>query len=148
MSLISESQKLNLKDSFDSIHQTFKKSIKIFYSSKIVSISTSEKNSQIYREKIRRENQVEIREDSIDARILFSEEKSSLQEGSFSSQDQIKFELPKNTVRIKVSSQDFAKIKDAEIFEIDGSKYKNKSVEKPHGLFGFDYYTIFLEKTD
>lgn len=60
--------------------------------------------------------------------------------------NQFKLKMAQGLVRIKVDKAGFIFIGDVKQVQIDDNVFNLVSSERPHGLFGIDYYTLWLQR--
>lgn len=139
---ISESQKQDIKDIVDRIHETFARPIMVYKQGERLSISTTAGYNSLYK-KNPTVPKVEIQKNSreIYARIQY---KIFDQEVFYQQSAQEKIIIPQGSVYIKVNYNDYLFVKDAKTVELDGLTYAIKSPGKPEGMFGPQYYKFLL----
>lgn len=152
-SYLSATQKRNIADVFDSIHQTFQRPITIWKNGERVSLSSNSQYNAFYREQ---SSNTEFSEVSLEttARIRYvkaDEELFSFKDGSAASGNQNKVALPAGSVKIKVNKEAHEFIKDARRVELDGQRFAIVSNARQIAMFGPDYspyYEYILTPTD
>lgn len=139
---ISESQKQDIKDIVDRIHDTFARPIIVYKQGEKVTMSTTAGYNSLYK---RNPNvpKIEVQKNSrtIYARIQY---KIFDQEVFYQESSQEKIIIPQGAVYIKVNYDDYIFVKDAKTVELDALTYAIKSPGKPEGMFGPQYYKFLL----
>jgi|TARA_B100001094_G_C18122729_1_gene767772 hypothetical protein len=146
-SLISSSEKTALEAVMDDVHETFAREITVYKDASQVVIITDPNFNPLYDTgggttesiintpisrtfKVRIQYQDDIKKEYWDESNI---------------QAQFKIEEVKGSVRIKFYASDYAWIKDAKRFDVDGKRFVLYSSFKPHGLFNNKFYTIILQ---
>ena len=139
---IEETQKQNIKDIVDRIHDTFARSIVVYKKGQKISMSTSSGYNSLYKKNptLSRE-ELEQNSRTIFARIQY---KTLDQENFYQASAQEKIIIPQGSIYIKVNYEDYLFIKDAKTVELDSLTYAIKSPGKPEGMFGPQYYKFLL----
>lgn len=145
-SLISASERTALNAVIDDIHETFARDITVYKeASKVVIITdpnfnplydtgegtTSYINTPVYK--------------TFKARIQYEDDIGKRLWSDSNVETQLKIDAVVGTVRLKISAADYAYIKDAKRFDLDGKRYVLNSSFRPHGLFDNKYYTLYLK---
>jgi hypothetical protein len=139
---ISDSQKQDIKDIVDRIHETFARPILVYKQGERLSISTTAGYNSLYKRNPS-VPKVEVQQNSrtVYARIQY---KIFDQEVFYQESAQEKIIIPQGSVYIKVNYDDYLFVKDAKTVELDGLTYAIKSPGKPEGMFGPQYYKFLL----
>lgn len=145
-SFLSTAQKASLQGVMDSVHDTFKRSLKAFKDGKRVILSTNPNYSHIYKTATSNTT-VEKIETTIEARVYYYARHQDKEAISMTTEDSLKLQQAAALVRIKVKEQDWLFLKNAERIELDSHPFEITSTEMPHGLFGTGFYTLFLKRT-
>jgi hypothetical protein len=151
-SYLSATQKRNIADVFDSIHQTFQRPITIYKNGERVSLSSNSQYNAFYKTQ---GSNTEFTEVSLEttARIRYvkaDEELFEFSDGTAGG-NQNKVALPAGSVKIKVNREGYEFIKDAKRIELDGNRYAIVSNARQIAMFGPDYspyYEYILTPTD
>jgi hypothetical protein len=146
MDYLSSSVRTQISEIFDNVHETLKQTITVYKDSE--NTMTPSYNSiygsggstplSITKTSVSR---------SVGARIKYL----SSEEDYFTSSEvnsQMKITIPKGSIRIKVTSDDFDFIKEAKRIEFNGVRYNIISDGLPIGPFSPEYYSIFLTPID
>lgn len=145
-SFIAPSQKISLQAVFNDLHDTFKRALKVFKEGKEVVISSNPNYSHIYKQPNLDNVQRTALERTIEARIFYFPRKLGSERVGVTSQDGLKTQQPTEEVRLKMSEDDYAFVKDAERFILDGAVYTKDSAIIPNGLFGTGFKTLLLKR--
>lgn len=151
-SYLSPTQKRNIADVFDSIHQTFQRPITIYKDGERISLSSNSQYNAFYKTQ---SSNTEFSEVSLEttARIRYvksDEELFKFSDGTAGGV-QNKVALPAGSVKIKVNREGYEFIKDAKRIELDGNRYAIVSNARQIAMFGPDYspyYEYLLTPTD
>jgi hypothetical protein len=144
--LIPESQRGYLKSIIDDIHDTFARDIVVYKDAKRVVISTDPNYNYLYNNVSGEfgtsvENQPQSQ--TFKARILY-EDKQREKNFDGEANSQINVERPIGQVRLKINETGYLYLKNVKRVELDGRKFIIDGDERPHGLFGAEYYTFYL----
>jgi hypothetical protein len=146
-SLISSSEKTALEAVMDDVHETFAREITVYKDASQVVIITDPNFNPLYDTgggttesiintpvsrtfKVRIQYQDDIKKEYWDESNI---------------QAQFKIAEVKGSVRIKFYASDYAWIKDAKRFDVDGKRFVLYSSFKQHGLFNNKFYTIISQ---
>lgn len=148
-SLISDSQKASLVADFSSLVDTFVRPLIAYKEAQKIVISTDPNFNRLNRFD---QNQTKIQNapvyQTINARIYYNKNIDNPY-GDINGKtpsSQLKLRMPDGAVRIKVDAAGFAYIGQTKRIELDGNLFEVASVERPHGLFGVEYYTYWLTR--
>lgn len=147
-SLVSESDKVELSNLFNDLHDTFFRNIKVIQEAdKIVLYQDPNFNGLFNRpvESVEKE----YKEFIIEARIHYLTT-SNLNDPVFPSRTEggVSLEQSSNEVRIKIKKEDFHIFKGYKRIEIDGFPFDIISGPRQHGLFTPKFITLYLRKLD
>jgi hypothetical protein len=139
---ISDSQKQDIKDIVDRIHETFARPVVVYKQGEKLSMSTTAGYNALYK-KNPTIPKIEVQKNSrtIQVRIQY---KIFDQEVFYQESSQEKIIIPQGSVYIKTNYTDYLFVKDAKTVELDGLTYAIKSPGKPEGMFGPQYYKFLL----
>ena len=151
-SYLSATQKRNIANVFDSIHETFQRPITIWKVGERVSLASNSQYNSFYRQQ---SSNTEFTEVSLEttARIKYvkaDEELFKFSDGTAGGV-QNKVILPAGSVKIKVDRAAYEFIKNAERLELDGNRFAVVSNARQIAMFGPDYspyYEYLLTPTD
>ena len=147
-SLISDSQKNQIKAIIDDIHETFARNITVFEEGEKVLISASSEYNAIYgRARTGSTTTKTVVSHTIKARIKYIDaQEETLSNSSIDFQSDI--EIINGSVRITVNGDGFEILKEAKRCEFEGRSYKIVSKGNPTGIFGPQYYHFYLKPLD
>lgn len=145
-SFFTDAQKTALQDVMTDVHDTFKRTLKVFKEGKDVILSTNVNYSHIYKQPLGNVQKQTVERD-IQARIYYFPRKIGNESVGVTSEDSLKVQQPTEEVRLKMAIDDYEFVKDAERFILDGAVYAKASAIIPNGLFGSGFYTIYLRRT-
>jgi hypothetical protein len=139
---IDETQKQNIKDIVDRIHDTFARPIVVYNQGEKISMSTTGGYNSLYK----RNPTVPKIEVVQNSRIIYAriQYKTFDQEVFYQESSQEKIIIPQGSIYIKVNYDDYLFVKVAKTIELDGLTYAIKSPGKPEGMFGPQYYKFLL----
>ena len=148
--LIPEPQRTLLKSVIDDIHDTFARDIIVYKEAKRVIISTDSNYNYLYNNvsgEFGTSVQNQPQSQTFKARILYEDKQ---REKNFDGEvdSQINVQRPIGQVRIKINEEGYLYIKDVKRVELDGRKFIVDGDERPHGLFGAEYYTFYLKPVE
>jgi len=146
-SLITSSEKSAMESVMDDVHETFARQITAYKDSSKVVLITNPNFNPLY--DTGGGNTESIINTSISktfkVRIQYQNDIDKQYWDEAGVDTQFKIERVKGRVRLKLYAEDYAWLKDAKRFDVDGKRYVLDSVFKPHGLFNNNFYTIFLK---
>lgn len=135
---------------FSNLHESYGKTITAFKIGGRITIASNPDYNSFYKQnssntKYQEESQ------SFTARIKYisnDEEFFLERDGVSANNSQLKINLPVGSVRLKITAEGWAYIKDAKKIEFDGARYSIVSDGRPVGPFEINYYIIYLIPTD
>ena len=150
--LLSSSDKLELGNVFNDLHDTFARPITIFRQNEQIVIANSLDNNYIWDQAPNNTTtQTVIVSGVFNARILYADDQKLDQFKSISrngSEDQILSSLEAGDVRIKLDPTGHAFISNAKRAVFDGFTFDIKTSPRPHGLFTPQFFTYILKKVN
>jgi hypothetical protein len=149
-SLLTDSEKGELQNAFDDLHDTFARPVYYFKEAKTVVLSTNPSFNAIYQQNNIQKTTVTkvIQSGSFNARITYDADRSQSYMSSPEIDSQLKLKLPDGSVRIKVDQSGYNTLKTTKRIDFDDRRFSIESDVRPHGLFKPSYYTFFLLPTD
>ena len=148
-SLISDSDKAAYNSVIDDIHDTFARPIVVYKEAEKVVIATSNTFNPYYANNGAAAKTITNvpQSQTFQARIYYWRDFQDEKFNKYDLDNQAKIQLDKGTVRLKVNEACYVYIKDAKRIEFDGSRFLIDSSFRKHGLFGVQYYTLYLKPT-
>lgn len=146
-SLLSNTEKSALEAVMDDLHATFARTITAYKDEERVVIITDPNYNPLYdtggstTESITRTSV----SSTFSVRIQFQDAATKAYWSDGNVNSQLKIEGPDGRVRIKMYDEDYAWLKEAKRFDIDGIRYVLDSSFRGHGLFDSKFYTIYLK---
>lgn len=140
-SLVSEAQKLAWSSVFTDIHDTFSRQIIIYKTTERTDIITDSNHNFIYRDSNFDFN-TNIISGSFNARIRWGDPSKEKDWG------EIENKIPGNVCRLKLNLEALSMLSGSESIWIDNRPCELLGVNRPHGLFGIDFYTIFCRQKE
>ena len=145
-SLLSASEKEQLNQVIDDVHETFARTITVYKEASEVVIITDPNFNPLYNTAGQTTSYVNTPVyKTFKVRIQYNDDigKKYWSESGLASQ--IKLEAVVGSVRIKIRAEDYDYIKDGRRFDVDGKRYVLNSTFRPHGLFDNQFYTMYLK---
>ncbi len=145
-SLLSASEKEQLNQVIDDVHETFARTITVYKEASEVVIITDPNFNPLYNTAGQTTSIINTPiYKQFKARIHYNDDigKKYWSEGEVNTQ--IKLQAVVGTVRLKIAAEDYDYIKDARRFDLDGKRFVLNSAFRGHGLFDNQYYTIYLK---
>jgi hypothetical protein len=139
---LDNTQKQNIKNIVDRIHDTFARPIVAYKQGQKIAIYTSGGYNSLYKNNPTIPKQ-ELQQNSktIYARIKYQ---TFDQDNFYQESSQEKIIIPEGAVYIKVNKEDYEWIRLSKTVELDGKTFAIKSPGKPEGMFGPQYYKFLL----
>lgn len=147
-SLLTDAQKAALATAFQDVVDTFSRALVVYHEPEKVIISSDVNYNRLntVNQNAHNPQNVPIYR-TIMARIWYAPKMTNpFAVYSYTNNPQDKIKMADGMVRIKVKSDDFSFIGRAKRIELDGNLFDIDTVERPHGLFGVDYYTYWLKR--
>jgi hypothetical protein len=145
---LSSNMESTINTMYDTLHETFARTITVFKNSKRTVISTTSRYNNIYgRTDAGSRSNVEYTTESqaFEARVYYvNMDEEYLSNG----QTQNKIILPNGSVKIVVKSDAYEFLQEARRVELDGVRFAIKSDGSPRGLTINKFYTFLLTPTD
>ena len=143
--LISSADKTRFDGIFDSIHDTFARDITIYKTSKKTFVATNNTYNALYsRIKNEKGSSKEVEAITVKARIAYLNPQDKEDELSY----QLGVSVPSGLVRIKLSEEGYAILKQSKDIEIDGELFDTVSDASKVGMFSVKYSQIYLKRRD
>ncbi len=152
-SLLTNSEKQDLQNAFNNIHDTFARPIFYFQEAKTVVLNTVPSYNPIYGQAgpqatTKQTIKNVIQSGQFSARITYDTDRAEAYLSSPEIDSQLKLRLPDGYVRIKVDESGHNIIQKTKRVVFDGRRFSVESDVRPHGLFLPTYYTFFLLPTE
>ena len=145
---LSSNMESTINTMYDTLHETFARTITVFKNSKRTVISTTSRYNNIYgRTDTGSRSNVEYTTESqsFEARVYYV---NMDEEFLSNDQTQNKIILPNGSVKIVVKSDAYEFLQEARRVELDGIRFSIKSDGSPRGLTINKFYTFLLTPTD
>ena len=145
---LSSNMESTINTMYDTLHETFARTITVFKNSKRTVISTTSRYNNIYgRTDTGSKSNVEYTTESqaFEARVYYV---NMDEEFLSNDQTQNKIILPNGSVKIVVKSDAYEFLQEARRVELDGIRFSIKSDGSPRGLTINKFYTFLLTPTD
>lgn len=147
-SLLSDAEKTELNAVYKNLADTFARPLVAYHEAeKVVLISDPNFN------RLRKFNQSSTKvenikiERTIQARVYYAPKQENPVQSFGGQGPQNKLRVSDGMVRIKIHIDDYDFMAKAKKVELDGNLYDIDTVERPHGLFGVEYYTYWLQRS-
>ena len=140
--LVSDSARTTYQSAIDDIHDTWARTITVWRQSSEV-ITSQDQNFDAFADVKASQVVYTTESQEFQARIKYIDRQDK-EFGFVVAGTNIDVTSEFQLVRIKVNPQAHEYIKDCEKITIDGSDFIPLTVQRPHGLFGNDYFTIYL----
>jgi|TARA_A200000159_G_C7242955_1_gene305390 hypothetical protein len=146
--LIDSEMRSQIEEALDDVHETFAKEIKIFQrkTETFVATSTSTYNALYNRLKNEQKTLGKVTETSAQARVEYINTTEDSRLSGTSAQTNLI--LPDGSVRLKIDSDGYQKIKRASKVEIDEKLYELVSDSGFTGPFETKYHVLYLKRKD
>lgn len=148
-SFLPDDEKKILAEQFNNLHDTFAREISVYKEAEKVVVSTDPNYNYLYDET---GGQLSIQnvpqKKSMQARILYDDNRDIEYFGEFSSSTKIKRVDSSSRVRIKLKKIDYEYFNDVKRVEFDGRMFLIDSDPRPHGLFDIYFYTLYLKPVE
>ena len=141
-SLVSDSEKLLLSSEFNDLHDTFSRLVTVYKTPERVVISTDSNYNFLYNDQEAIEVSYVPISGQFDCRIEWQDPSKLM------GWPEIREEIRGNLCRVKAKRAFVDFISDAEKIEIDGRPVQSMGVNRPHGLFNIDFYTLFFKESE
>ena len=148
-SFLPDDEKKVLAEQFNNLHDTFAREIVVYKEAEKVIVSTDPNYNYLYDEtggQLSIQNVPQKR--SMQARILYDDNRDIEYFGEFSSSTKIKRVDSSSRVRIKLKKVDYEYFNDVKRVEFDGRMFLIDSDPRPHGLFDVHFYTRYLKPVE
>jgi hypothetical protein len=149
-SFLSDTAKSIIAEQFNNLHDTFSRDIIVYKEAQKVVISTDPNYNYIYNQTSESVPSVTNvpQKQVFKARIRYDDNRDTEYFGEFGTSTKISRVDSSSRVRIKLKKADYDYIKDAKRVEFDGRMFLVDSDLRPHGLFGIDFYTLYLKPVE
>jgi hypothetical protein len=145
-SLLSNAEKSALNSVFDDIHETFARDIIVYKDASQIVIITDPNFNPLYNTGGQTTSVINTPVyKTFKARIQYNDDIKKEYWEEYKANAQIKLQEVVGTVRIKIRVDDYEYIKDGRRFDLDGARYVLNSSNRPHGLFGVRFQTLYLK---
>lgn len=146
-SLIPDSEKQNIANVFDDMHDTFARDIVVYQRDNEIFVATSSTYNALYsRVKNAPTSRTKVTETTVKARILYRKEQKEMDLPGTKSQ--INVQMDEGTVRVKIDEAGYKLFTQAAKIEIDGEVFRIVSDPAKVGPFVVKFYTLFLRRAD
>ncbi len=146
-SLIPDSEKENISNVFNDIHDTFCRDIKVYQRDNEVFVATNATYNALYaRIKNAPTTRVKVKEHTIKARILYTQNQKEMDLPG--TKAQLNVQLGEGIVRVKIDEAGYNIFIKANKIEIDGAIFRIVSDPSKVGPFSVNFYTLYLRKSD
>jgi hypothetical protein len=148
-SFLSDQAKLMLAEQFNNLHDTFSRDIVVYKEAKKVVISSDPNYNYIYNETGGTASVQNVPQKQVfKARVLYDDNRDMEYFGELGTSNKIRRVDSASRVRIKLKKADHDYIKSAKRVEFDGRMFFIDSDARAHGLFGIDFYTLYLKPVE
>ena len=148
MDLLSDAEKIDLRNSLEDIHDTWKRSVAFYKKPEEVVISTnSDHNFLLGGSPDNTEIQLVQQSGVFDVRIHY-QKRQTIRPFSDGTDNEIKLSIYEGEVRLKVKEDAHQYLQDTERVVFDGYNFTIADMERPHGLFSNDFYTYYLRRVN
>lgn len=146
-SLIPDSEKQNIANVFDDMHDTFGRDIVVYQRDNEIFVATSSTYNALYsRVKNAPTSRTKVTSTTVKARILYRKEQKEMDLPGTKSQ--INVQMDEGTVRVKIDEAGYKLFTQAAKIEIDGEVFRIVSDPAKVGPFVVKFYTLFLRRAD
>lgn len=146
-SLLTQSQKDELEDVMENIHDTWKRKVVAFKNAKKIIMSLDPDFDSTYQRGLIQPEREEIRYE-FEARIYYYRKSQDRHALNATSEDSLAIQMSEGEVRMKIKKEAFDFLQDAKRIDFDGESFRIASRVRPHGLFGNRFYTLTLKRVD
>ena len=145
-SLLTTAEKTTCNDAMDDLHDTFARNVTV-YKDAVITISTpSQSYNTIYGNAGATTPITYTPQSStVSARILYGKNYPEDYFADSQSNSQLKIFLPEGKVRMILKAADYSTVSQAKRIEFDSQRFAIDSDFRAHGVFGVQFYTIYLK---
>lgn len=145
-SFLSDSEKNEIGNVFDDMHDTFARDINIFQRDNEIFVATNGTYNALYaRIKNTPTTRAKVKKATVKARILYAQQQKEI---SLPGNSQVNVEMSEGSVRVKIDEAGYKLFTKATKIEIDGEVFRIVSDPAKAGPFTVKFYVLYLRRTD
>ena len=146
-SLLSDSEKINIANVFDDMHDTFARPVQVFEKKNELFVATNSTYNALYsRLKDSTTKRTIVNQTTVMARIRYEQNQREIDIPG--SRAQVNVPLGEGVVRVKIEAAGYELFKKATKIEIDGEAFRIVSDASKVGPFVIKFYTLYLRRAD
>jgi hypothetical protein len=146
-SLISDSDKTNIGNVFNDMHDTFARDVIVFQRENEIFVATNGTYNALYsRLKDQTTKRTKVTKTTVQARIRYQQDQREMDLPG--TQAQVNVPMGEGQVRVKIDKAGYDMFKKATNIEIDGDAFRIVSDASKVGPFVVHFYTIYLRRAD
>lgn len=145
-SFLSDSEKNEIGNVFDDMHDTFARDINIFQRDNEIFVATNGTYNALYaRIKNTPTTRAKVKKATVKARILYAQQQKEI---SLPGHSQVNVEMSEGSVRVKIDEAGYKLFTKATKIEIDGEVFRIVSDPAKAGPFTVKFYVLYLRRAD
>jgi len=146
-SFLSDSEKNELGNVFDDIHDTFARDISVFQRDNEIFVATNGTYNALYaRIQNAPTTRAKVTKTTVKARILYAQQQSEMDLPG--SRAQVNVQMSEGSVRVKIDEAGYKLFTQASKIEIDGEVFRIVSDPAKAGMFTVKFYILYLKRSD
>jgi len=146
-SLLSDSEKLNIANTFDDMHDTFARDIVVFQQQNEIFVATNSTYNALYqRVKDSATTRTKVTSTTVKARIQYQQQQKEIDMPG--TKAQVNVPMGEGSVRVKIEKVGYDLFKKATNIEIDGEAFRIVTDASIVGPFVIKFYTLYLRRAD
>lgn len=146
-SLISDSDKANIGNVFNDIHDTFARPVTVFQKKNEIFVATNSTYNALYgRLTDQQTTRQTVTQTTVQARILYRQDQKEIDLPG--TRAQVNVPLGEGVVRVKIDAAGYELFKKATNIEIDGQALRIVTDAGRIGPFSVHFYTLYLRPAD
>ena len=145
-SLLTTAEKTTCNDAMDDLHDTFARNVTV-YKDAVITVSTPNQSYNTIYGNAGATTPITYTPQSstVSARILYGKNYPEDYFADSQSSSQLKIFLPEGKVRMILKAADYSTVSQAKRIEFDSQRFAIDSDFRAHGVFGAQFYTIYLK---
>ena len=145
-SLLTTAEKTTCNDAMDDLHDTFARNVTV-YKDAVITVSTPNQSYNTIYGNAGATTPITYTPQSstVSARILYGKNYPEDYFADSQSNSQLKIFLPEGKVRMILKAADYSTVSQAKRIEFDSQRFAIDSDFRAHGVFGAQFYTIYLK---